>query len=159
MKKHFITFEFGFTLVETLMSLVIGSFLLIALFGALSQAMHSYRTSERTLYNIKDSRKAFDTIISELRTSSIIVPATKSVNYFYTDGDPATTDVSSTIFLDNNGIVYYQRNISDASSKIAITNLSATDFSVTDLGSGVYNIAVSFTNGVMYSTKIKQLNK
>jgi type II secretory pathway pseudopilin PulG len=158
MKRYLFLSEKGFTLIEILIYSIISSILLVALFGALFQTMHSYRMSEQSLYSIKNSRKAFDTLISELRTSSSIVPSTQRVTYFYNDGNPDTVDVSSAIYLGTDGLIYHQSNVSDTSSAIAITNISASNFAVTPLSSGVYNLSISFTNGIFNNTKIKKLN-
>lgn len=141
----------GFTIIEMLIYSVISTILIIAFYFGIQQSVRTQQTASDNLFKVRDSRKAFEVIIEELKYAN---PASININgntvtYLNNSVNCSITYTDSTIYL--------IRGTTPVSSQ-ALTSEPVSGFAITEMGSGVYTIMLSYTNNRFFKTAVKPLN-
>jgi prepilin-type N-terminal cleavage/methylation domain-containing protein len=114
----------GFTLIEVLVSLFVFVIILTATSQIFSQAFFGYRSTKSVQRDVENAQYSLNTMAKELRTSSIVNPASGPVSS------------QSVKFYDHSQGICFQYRISSSMLQVArVAVASATDCAAAGLGS------------------------
>jgi Tfp pilus assembly protein PilW len=147
--------ENGFTLIEIIIYATISVILFCAVIYGQQIANRSYQTTVNTADEIRQARRALNTIFEELKFSSNMTISSNGISNYQIPEETASRSI--TLGPDN---ILYQKIGNNASK--ALINIPLQTFSVSynasDADKRTINLCVKFSNSVEMNTSVRQLN-